>query len=161
MLLKLQKSFLRRKASISARTVQNRLNKADIHGRAPIKKHLLTKKHIKARLEWTVDDWKRVLFSDESKINRRGSDGKIWTWRKTGGILKSKHIKQTVKHDGSIMVWGCYCFVAGIGDIHVIEGYMNAAIYKRMLSSHMIPSARRLFPGTYVFQQDNDPKHRA
>ena len=87
-------------ASISPRTVQNRLNEAGLHGRAPIKKPLLTKKHIKARLEfglkhqeWTVEDWKKVLFSDESKINRRGSDGKIWTWRKTGKLLKAKHIK--------------------------------------------------------------------
>ena len=65
-----------------------------------------------------------------------------------------------MKHDDSVMVWGCFSST-GVGDIHVIEGYMNASIYKRILSSHMLPSARRLFSGNYIFQQDNDPKHRA
>jgi transposase len=152
---------------ISPRTVQRRLNKANLYGRAPLKKPLLTKKHIKARLEfglkhqeWTVDDWKRVLFTDESKLNKRGSDGKIWTWRRTGEQLKPKHIKQTVKHDEYVMAWGCFSST-GVGDLHVIERTMNAAMYIRILSSHMIPSARRLFKNDFIFQQDNDPKHTA
>ena len=28
---------------------------------------------------WTVEDWKRVLWSDETKINRIGSDGRVYT----------------------------------------------------------------------------------
>ena len=154
-------------AAISPRTVRNRLKEVGLHGRAPLKKPLLTKKHIKSRFDfglkhqkWTVEDWKKVLFSDESKLNRRGSDGKTWTWRKSGELLKAKHIKQTVKHDDSVMVWGCFSS-ACVGDIHVIEGYMNASIYIRILSGHMVPSANRLFSGSYIFQQDNDPKHTA
>ena len=34
-------------------------------------------------------------------------------------------------------------------------------MYIRILSSHMIPSASRLFESEYIFQQDNDPKHTA
>ena len=30
---------------------------------------------------WTVEDWKRVLWSDETKINRVGSDGRTYTWK--------------------------------------------------------------------------------
>jgi len=48
------------------------------------KKLLLTKRHRKERLDfalahqdWTVEDWKTVVWSDETKINRLGSDGKI------------------------------------------------------------------------------------
>jgi hypothetical protein len=36
---------------------------------------------------WTVEDWKRILWSDETKINRIGSDGKIYTWKKRGEPL--------------------------------------------------------------------------
>ena len=46
------------------------------------KKPALLKKNIKARIEFAkryknfaVDDWKRVIWSDEVKINRCGSDG--------------------------------------------------------------------------------------
>ena len=28
-----------------------------------------------AKKDWTMEDWKRVVWSDETKINRIGSDG--------------------------------------------------------------------------------------
>ena len=47
-----------------------------------VKKPLLTAKHMKRRLawakkyqNWTTDDWRRVVFSDETKVNVWGSDG--------------------------------------------------------------------------------------
>ena len=65
-------------------------------------------------------------------------------------MLKPKHVKQTVKHDDSIKTWRCFNY-AGVGDLHHIEGNMNAAMYIRILSSHMIPSTKRLFSGDFVF----------
>ena len=47
------------------------------------KKPFLSARHRQQRLafalkqrEWTVEDWKRVIQSDETKINRFGSDGR-------------------------------------------------------------------------------------
>ena len=48
------------------------------------KKHpLLSRRHRKERMdfavshkEWTLEDWKRVVWSDETKVNRLGSDGR-------------------------------------------------------------------------------------
>jgi len=34
--------------------------------------------YAEAHQHWTVDDWKHVVWSDEIKINRLGSDGKRW-----------------------------------------------------------------------------------
>jgi len=31
---------------------------------------------------WTVEDWKRVLWTDETKSIRIGSDGKAYIWKK-------------------------------------------------------------------------------
>ena len=31
---------------------------------------------------WTVEDWKRVLWKDKTKINQIGSDGKVYVWKK-------------------------------------------------------------------------------
>ena len=36
---------------------------------------------------WTVENWKRVLWSDETKINRIGSDGKVYVWKTRGEPL--------------------------------------------------------------------------
>jgi len=47
------------------------------------KRPLLKPCHRKARMEfaerhqeWTIEDWKRVIWSDETKINHLGSDGR-------------------------------------------------------------------------------------
>jgi hypothetical protein len=76
------------------------------------KKPLLTAVHRKKRLafalkhrEWTVEDWKRVMWSDETKINRIGSDGKQWVWKKAGDGLIEREVQGTVKFGGgNIMV---------------------------------------------------------
>ena len=48
-------------------------------------------------LEWTVDDWMRVWWSDETKINRLGSDGKDQVWIDKENRQDPRRIKQTVK----------------------------------------------------------------
>ncbi|KAG0735302.1 hypothetical protein G6F57_015535 [Rhizopus arrhizus] len=60
-----------------------------------VKKPLLTAKHMKRRLawskkyqNWTTDDWRRVVFSDETKVNIWGSDGCKYYWSRPGDSLK-------------------------------------------------------------------------
>jgi transposase len=154
-------------ADISAQTVRRRLKDNGLYGRALVKKPTLLPRHIKARLEftktyqnWTNDDWSKVLWSDESKICLHGSDGRRWTWKRPGEKLKPRHVKQTIKFDKSVMVWGCFSS-AGVGDIYIIDDTLTSAKYVRILSTYMVPSASRLIGSEYIFQQDNDPKHTA
>ncbi|KAG1317667.1 hypothetical protein G6F62_012759 [Rhizopus arrhizus] len=54
------------------------------------------------------DDWRRVVFSDETKVNVWGSDGCKYYWSRPEDPLKPHHIDVTVKHGGgSLMMWGC------------------------------------------------------
>jgi hypothetical protein len=53
------------------------------------KRPLLLSRHRRERmhfaehhLHWTVEDWKSVIYSDETKINCLGSDGKQWAWKR-------------------------------------------------------------------------------
>jgi DDE superfamily endonuclease/Transposase len=154
-------------ATISPGTVRNRLNEQDIHGEVAKKKPMLTAEHQANRLRfarrhehWSIEDWKLVLFSDETKINQRGSDGIIWTWKQKGSLVKRNHVRPTVKHEHSIMVWGCFSY-AGLGNVYHIQDILTAARYVRILSGQMRPSADRLIGPNYIFQQDNDPKHTA
>ena len=59
--------------------------------------------------KWTVEDWKRVLWSDETKINHIESDGKVYVWKQQGEPLSDHTTTSTVKHGGgnNLMVWGC------------------------------------------------------
>ena len=67
---------------VSSDTVRMVLKKHSFKAVTKKKKPLLTAVHRKKRLafaqkyrEWTVEDWKRVIWSDETKIDRIGSDG--------------------------------------------------------------------------------------
>ncbi len=44
-------------------------------------------------LHWAVEDWKQVVYSDETKINHLGSDGRHWAWKRPGEGL-SDHLVQ-------------------------------------------------------------------
>jgi len=151
-------------------TVARSLRRSGLGAFAKRKKPLLSLKHRKARLafskkykDWTIDQWKRVFFSDETKINRYGSDGRQYCWKKRGERLRGQHVTPTLKHGGgSIMVWACFC-AFGPGYCCQIEGNMTAEDYCGILDSDLRDSLDHFsgnIPGP-IFQQDNDPKHTA
>jgi hypothetical protein len=129
----------------------------------------LSKRHKKARLDWavahqywTVDDWKRVVFSDETKINCLGSDGRKFVWKMPGKKeLSDRLVEGTVKFGGgSVMIWGCMMW-DGVGYACKIDGKMDANLYCQILQEDMQKSLDyygRSCDDT-IFQQDNDPKH--
>ncbi len=58
-----------------------------------------------AHKDWTVEDWERVVWSDETKINCLGSDGCKWVWKRLGEGLSDRLVEGTVKFgEGSIII---------------------------------------------------------
>jgi hypothetical protein len=155
---------------VTPQTVRNMLKDSGLRAAPKVKKPLLTKRHRRLRLQfakryqhWTVDDWKRVIFSDETKVNRLGSDGRKWVWRVPGTPLQDNHVSPTVKHGGgSMMVWGCFT-AQGIGNLVRIEDTLNAHLYVDILKDDLLGTLDwyALNKADIVFQHDNDPKHTA
>ena len=151
-------------------TIRDALKKGGLRAVERQKKPKLSPKNIKARLEfaknhgdWTLEDWKRVIWSDETKISRFGSDGRSWAWIRDGNDLEEHHVKQTVKHGGgSIMIWGCMTS-KGPGFMCKIEGTMDQHLYKSILEGDLVQTINwyELDSTKIIFQQDNDPKHRS
>ena len=111
---------------------------------------------------WTVEDWKHVLWTDETKINRIGSDGRVYTWKKRGEPMLDHTTSATVKHGGgnNLMVWGCMGW-NGVGKLIEVLGKMDAEQYCQILEDGVTESFEmlELAEGEQIFQQDNDPKH--
>ena len=70
---------------VSAQTIRNMFKKRGLRSAVKVKKPFLSPRHKKLRLDfakkyqnWTIYDWRKVVFSDESKIKRIGSDGRKW-----------------------------------------------------------------------------------
>jgi hypothetical protein len=153
---------------ISAQTVYNVLKPASLKVVIKKKKPILSIKHRQRRLNfalkyknWTVEDWTRVIWSDETKINRIGSDGRMYVWKKRGGPLQDKEVQGTVKFGGgSLMVWGCMGR-NGVGILAEVEGRMDAKQYVSILEDNLLPSMENsgIPEESIIFQYNNDPKH--
>lgn len=157
-----------KKMPINRKTVSRALNNGGLKAKEKKKKPLLSLKNIKARMEfakkhqdWTVDDWKRVVFSDETKINRFNSDGRSWAWFRDAQELETRTVQQTPKHGGGgVMVWGCILW-NGVGYMCKIDGNMDQHLYKSILRDDLMKSINfyHLEKSKIIFQHDNDPKH--
>ena len=153
---------------VSTETVRRALKESGLKAVTKKKKPCLLPRHIRQRLDfarkyqhWTVEDWKRVVWSDETKINRLGSDGREWVWKTPGGVMTEQHIKGTVKFGGgSLMMWGCMTAL-GVGYACRIDGRMDAELYKNILGDEFLQSLEYygMDVNKIIFQQDNDPKH--
>ncbi|KAG1243063.1 hypothetical protein G6F68_015940 [Rhizopus microsporus] len=128
--------------NVSPSTVRTALVDAGIGAVEKVSKPLLTAKHRKARLQfakryqhWTIEDWRRVIWSDETKVNRFNSDGRAWAWVRDGSSLQPKQVKQAVKHGGgSIMVWSAIS-VAGPGWLCKIDTTMDKELSGKWIES--------------------------
>jgi transposase len=153
---------------VSERTVRRTLNGAGLEAAKKVKRPHLSDKNVKARYEfakqykdWTVADWERVIWSDETKINRFCSDGMSWCWKRDGEQLDERHVQGTVKHGGgSIAIWGCMT-AAGPGYMCRLDGHLNQDLYLRILEDELQQTIKhyQFDSAKVIFQQDNAPAH--
>ncbi len=110
---------------------------------------------------WTVAQWSKVLFSDESKFCISfGNQGPI-VWRKSGEAQNPCCMKSSVKFPQSVMIWAAMSS-AGVGPLCFLKSTVNADIYQEILEHFMLPSADKLYgDADFIFQQDLAPAHTA
>ena len=46
-----------------------------------------------------MEDWKKVVWSNKTKINCLGSDGRKWVWKKDGEGLSDRLVEGTLKFE--------------------------------------------------------------
>ena len=165
----LQSSTAEIVVSVHRTTLSRTLHRAGLYGRVSRKKPLLKEENkqnclvfAKRHVGDSPNIWKKVLWSDETKIELFGHQGKCYVWRKPNTSHHPENTIPTVKHDGgSIMLWGCFSSV-GIEKLVRIEGMMDGAKYREILEGSLFQSSIDLRLGRrFTFQPDNDPKHTA
>ncbi len=110
---------------------------------------------------WTVAQWSKVLFSDESKFCISFGNQGPRVWRKCGEAQNPCCLKSSVKFPQSVMIWAAMSS-AGVGPLCFLKSTVNAAIYQDILEHFMLPSADKLYgDADFIFQQDLAPAHTA
>uniref|UniRef100_A0A8R1IBM4 DDE_3 domain-containing protein n=1 Tax=Caenorhabditis japonica TaxID=281687 RepID=A0A8R1IBM4_CAEJA len=88
-----------------------------------------------------------------------GTDGIQWIRRPIDSRYAPQYQCPTVKHGGgSVMVWGCFSDTS-MGPLKRIVGTMDRYVYEDILENTMRLWVRSNLGRSWVFQQDNDPKH--
>lgn len=152
---------------VTSRTVRGYLLKAGRRARRPIKKQLLTEEMKRKRLawaetykEWTKEDWRKVLFSDESHFLVQGQHSQ-YVRRSKNEEIREEHMNQFVKNPQKRMFWGSFSYT-GVGSLHPIEGIMNADKFMQVINNKVQQDMEDAFPNNDgIFQQDLAPCHRA
>ncbi len=113
----------------------------------------------KEKKNWTVAQWSKVLFSDESKFCVSFGNQGPRVWRKGGEAHSPNCLKSSVKFPQSVMIWGAMSS-AGVGPLCFLKTNITAPVYQEMLEHFMLPSADQLFKDAdFIFQQDLAPAH--
>ncbi len=115
----------------------------------------------KEKKNWTVAQWSKVLFSDESKFCISFGNQGPRVWRKGGEAHSPCCLKSSVKFPQSVMIWGAMSS-AGVGPLCFLKTNVTAPVYLNVLERFMLPSADQLFKDAdFIFQQDLAPAHTA
>ncbi|GFU95108.1 transposable element Tc1 transposase [Trichonephila clavipes] len=98
--------------TIVPQTISRHLTEANLKSKSPFRALPLTPEHRQLRLQrcqarsmWNVADWKRVVFSDESRFVLGTDDNRVRVWRRLGKRYNSSHtVLRHTAHTAGVMV---------------------------------------------------------
>ncbi len=111
-------SFTR--SELKLESVHQELPRSDIFRKTkPVLKQKHHQKHLtwaKEKKNWTVAQWSKVLFSDESQFHISFGNQGPRVWRKSGETQNPCCLKSSVKFPQSVMIWAAVSS-AGVGPL--------------------------------------------
>ena len=155
---------------ICGESVRLALLKKGMRSYSAVRKPLLTLKHrlkrihwCKERLNWSVERWKQVIFSDESNFQViNGSTKPIVKRLKNEKYLPQYCVPRVQGGGGSAGIWGCISF-KGTGVPYIYSGRMNQQVYIDTMENCLLPSTTLFYDENepYFYQQDGATCHTA
>lgn len=149
---------------VSIWTVYRRLRLVGLRKRRRLVCPLLTEAHKVARLRWAMtrviwrEVWHRVIFTDESRFKRIGSDARIMVWRARGERYLDKNVDHAIQgQGGSVHMWGAI-WMNGRSRLRILRQSVNQRTYIQTLQTFYNEDH---VPIDSILQDDNAPAHRA
>ncbi|GFU25442.1 HTH_Tnp_Tc3_2 domain-containing protein [Trichonephila clavipes] len=134
---------------------------------ASIQRHLPPSRHpavstgfLPTSAAWSVTDWRRVIFSDESRFSLSADDHRTRVWRRTGQRSDPAFIveRHTAISQG-VTVWGAISWDTR-SSLVVLQGTLTARRYVDDILTPIVLPMLSSRPGA-IYQQDNARPHTA
>ena len=159
---------------LSNRTVRRRLRDAHLRCRRPCRRTILTPQHrhqrqqwAQAHVNWRNAQWRRVLFSDESRFCVDPANGRIRVWRMDRCRYNDENVLERDPWGGeSVMIWGAMSLNQLVGPVifqNIGPGRGNGVTAQRYIAQVLVPHVVPFFQRhpNFLFQQDNARPHTA
>lgn len=165
-----------RRRTVSVSTVRRRLKEKKIAAHRAATGPKLTAEHRRARLQfarehvdWTLDQWAAILFSDETRVCLFCNDRRKRVYRRQGERFAQVCIQETVEYGGgSCMFWGgisadgktdlvCVSRTGGARGQGSLTGHRYIT---EILEVHVVPYAGFIGEG-FTLMHDNARAHTA
>jgi hypothetical protein len=156
----------------SPKTVKNVIESMGYHKRVPRKKFNIRiynkPKRVawcQAHLHWGYEDWKRILWTDESSFSTTGFGHRPWVIRRPDEEYHPDCVDETFQQGRQCrMVWGGFCGTLK-SDLVIIPGKakLDSATYVRtVMEPHLVPMWHRCCEeyGWAKVVEDGAPGHK-
>jgi hypothetical protein len=133
--------------NVTTETVRLALKERGIKLHSAAKKPNISPKNIQQRKdwcrnvsEWPDEEWRKVIWSDESSVELGLSSRKAKVWRTVGERYKADCLKRNQRSGRiSVMFWGCF-WQNELGPLVALpEGKINSSRYCEVLEEHLFP----------------------
>ncbi|UYV64209.1 hypothetical protein LAZ67_2007040 [Cordylochernes scorpioides] len=154
---------------VSTDTIRRRLHKKGLYARRPIICVPLTPPQKRARklwcrqhVAWNPDEWRRVMFTDESRLSLNSDSHRVFVWREVGTRNNPRNmVERDPYRSQGFMVWAGI-FLGGRTALHIFrQGTLTGQRYRdEILAAYVMPQALEMGEN-FLLMDDNARPHRA
>ena len=130
---------------LSSQSIRNRLREACLRSRRMRKVLRLSPAHVASRERWAMQrshcraqQWRRIVFTDESRFRLFKSDGRVRVWREPNQAYQSDCVQVNESQGISIHIWAGIA-LNGRTELVVLERNVTAETYAEVLQQHFVP----------------------
>lgn len=152
--------------SVSVETIRKRLRARELFSRRQLRVPELSRQNKIDRLNWclehenwTMEDWRNVLFSDETRISLRSDDRRIRVLRGRGRQARLQAARSVPKYKGgTVMFWGGI-MMGEKTPLIPIRQTLTGPRYVDLVLQPVVRLWRGAFGKFILFMHDNAPPH--
>nr|CAH7729519.1 unnamed protein product [Callosobruchus chinensis] len=153
---------------ISTAKIRRRVLASELRCRRPLRVPLLTARHRTARLQWArahqgwlLPQWRKVLFSDESRFGLVSDDYRERVWRERGGQNRLATAIGVVPYSGGTQKFRGGIRFNGRTQLIDIPGTMTGAYFlQNNIINAIVQPLRNEIGEQFILMDDNARPHR-